>query len=448
MRTALLSIFFVLLLVPLARGQLLDVTVVPEVQTAHPGESISFGVILENHEAIERQYVVSLSGTELEWREPNTLLVKLQPLETKTVEQRFYVLPTAQEGTYPFALHVKSFPDGLAAVVTSLTITVLPRFTLLTLDASVEANDVKATLEVDAGKDMTADVTFEILQGDRVVTSLVSAETVTGPGMFLIHKTLPLSPYEAPGTYTLRASAAGVVIEMPFTVGERRNLVKTVDKVPTVWNSETIITVTNEGNVEETFQTQEATPSSYPLTGLLTAPTDCSTNGGETRCAYSVDVPPGQTRQIRYRVEFWPDYLKILTGGLVVLALGVFTVTKYSKPVIRKRYRRGKDMTSVVLSVRNAFNHTQGVVVRDWVSPLASVVMEEFEAVRPVVRRSDAGTELVWNLGDLKPREERLISYKIQPLIKGNLRMPPATLRYKRSSGDMVRRRSNHLTIE
>jgi hypothetical protein len=101
-----------------------------------------------------------------------------------------------------------------------------------------------------------------------------------------------------------------------------------------------------------------------------------------------------------------------------------------------------------VLGVKYRFATTKNVIVRDWVSPLATVIMEEFEAVRPVVKRSDAGTELVWSLGDMKPREERLLSYKIRPVVYGNLKLARASMRYKNRKGERKRIHSNPVFIK
>ena len=85
--------------------------------------------------------------------------------------------------------------------------------------------------------------------------------------------------------------------------------------------------------------------------------------------------------------------------------------------------------------------------MRDFVSPLAKVA-REFEHTKPIIKKSEAGTELIWKIGKMKPREVRVLSYKIKNLVEGNLKMPKAYVRFRDNNGNRVRIYSGHLTIE
>jgi len=85
--------------------------------------------------------------------------------------------------------------------------------------------------------------------------------------------------------------------------------------------------------------------------------------------------------------------------------------------------------------------------VRDWVSPLANVLHHEISMLKPLVRRSDAGTELIWKLGDIRPKETRIITYPIKGLVKGSLKMPRAYIRYNKPNGKLNRIFSKPLVI-
>jgi hypothetical protein len=87
--------------------------------------------------------------------------------------------------------------------------------------------------------------------------------------------------------------------------------------------------------------------------------------------------------------------------------------------------------------------------VRDWVSPLAQVLQEEIESSKPAIRSQDDGTELIWKLGDMKPREERILQYKVRSLVHGSLKMPGAQLKFTAGKGDKkIRLVSNGIILQ
>ena len=85
-------------------------------------------------------------------------------------------------------------------------------------------------------------------------------------------------------------------------------------------------------------------------------------------------------------------------------------------------------------------------MVRDWVSPLASVV-NQFDSVKPVIRKSDAGTELIWKLDKIDKKDDRILSYKIRTMINGEIKMPRAYIRYKNTKGEKGKVYSNPLLV-
>jgi hypothetical protein len=82
------------------------------------------------------------------------------------------------------------------------------------------------------------------------------------------------------------------------------------------------------------------------------------------------------------------------------------------------------------------------------VSPLAQVLHEEIESTKPVIRRLEQGTELIWKLGEMKPREERILQYKVRSLVHGSLKMPGAHLKFTAGKGEKkIKLSSNGITL-
>ena len=85
--------------------------------------------------------------------------------------------------------------------------------------------------------------------------------------------------------------------------------------------------------------------------------------------------------------------------------------------------------------------------MRDWISPLARVMHEEIKAMKPIIRKSEAGTELIWKLGDIKPKEIRLLNYKIKTFVEGSLKMPRAYMRFITEKGKRAKVYSRSLVV-
>ena len=68
--------------------------------------------------------------------------------------------------------------------------------------------------------------------------------------------------------------------------------------------------------------------------------------------------------------------------------------------------------------------------------------------VKPMIRKSEAGTELIWKLGDIKPKETRIITYPVKALVQGSLKMPKAYIRFNKPNGRLKRIFSRPVVIE
>ena len=104
-------------------------------------------------------------------------------------------------------------------------------------------------------------------------------------------------------------------------------------------------------------------------------------------------------------------------------------------------------MYHVIIEIKAPNKNLSNAVVRDWVSPLAHVDKDGFKHAKPVVRKSEAGTELIWRLGDIIAKEERILSYKIKTIVQGHLKMPKAYIRFMNKKGERVRVNSGHIEI-
>ena len=433
-----LALLVFLVSLPLVGAAPLEIAIDPSEATIHSDTYISFILTIKNNDPVAHDAIISVKGDKPWWQVPVNLLIPLPAAGEKKIAQDFYPVD-AENGTYHFEVAIRFFDDPTIAASDLLSITILPDVFLTTLEAVREGEEVRAKVGVDSLGEREVEFSFDILNpSGQVITSLSTTEKIAG--VTTIQKSISLPPKLPPGGYSLRVKMGDNLLTASFTVEEVRTLEKRTETISTHWYKETIITATNTGNVPQTFETEQTFASGDLITGLVTDPTSCVEANNRKKCTYSVTISPSETREIRYRKELWPVYAQTGAGALAIALVGVFTTAKYTKPKINKRYRKQRAGTSILLEVKNNFTkNTKNVIVRDWISPLAQVVMEEFGSVRPLVRRSDAGTELIWSLGDMRPREVRLLSYRVQPIVQGDLKLSRASLRYKSRGGEVKR---------
>lgn len=142
---------------------------------------------------------------------------------------------------------------------------------------------------------------------------------------------------------------------------------------------------------------------------------------------------PGEERIISYQINLWGAWG--FAAILIIIIIIAFRIV-YG-PGIIKRFRhfgsltRGKEVL-ISLEVRNRSMHTiKDVVVKDFVPPIVGVV-QRFDTLKPAIKRSRRGTEVIWKFNSLRPREERVLTYRIKPVvdIEGILKLPKAKMTY------------------
>jgi hypothetical protein len=145
-------------------------------------------------------------------------------------------------------------------------------------------------------------------------------------------------------------------------------------------------------------------------------------------------INPKDGFEITYRVEYWPLVAEGLMIAVLISAFVVFGWDRVNNPSITKRVEEGRGTFTAVIEIRNAARKITNVTVKDFVTPLFEVD-KSFEAAKPAVKHSEEGTELLWSMPELGPGEQRIIHYKMRPVINGHLRVSKASMKYSFGSG-------------
>jgi hypothetical protein len=221
------------------------------------------------------------------------------------------------------------------------------------------------------------------------------------------------------------------VSEVPFTYEYKE---KVVERHP-FW-IRTSIRFLNEGNVQsESFLVTESLPLFVDLFFDPEIEPELK-NVTALRVIYTWRVKPlqpGEEFEIRYSFVLWPLWMMMgIASALAfiiyqsIYTLRITKLPRYTGPITYERE------IPIILDVTNKTSRElKNVVVHDFVPPLARVV-KAFDTFPPRIKETKEGTRILWKVGTLRPHEERILTYKIRPIVEviGTLKLPKAYMYY------------------
>ena len=350
------------------------------------------------------------------------------------IEIEFY--PNDKTGVYDYTVYVQSFLDKSLMVSEDITLVVLSGEKVDETGHSVTQNADSLTVDIDMVSFGEELVTVDyVLVNKEGLNSAVYTRSYLIKGDGGLTETIPLEDLIA-GPYTLEVRVKETSIEFSedITVEPVKKVVTSEDGSMGALFEERVISISNEGNVPEDGYTVTST---LP-TGFVTfnqQPDRCE-NG---ECEWTLALEPWESTQITYRVEYWPLIAEGLLIAVLIVGFLIFGWNRLNVPSLNKKIEQKKDGTyTAMLEVKNAGKKISNVVVSDLVTPLFKV-RHEFEAVKPAVRNTEEGTELIWTLPSIEPGDQRIMHYKIIPVVSGSLKVPRARMSYVSEKGKKVR---------
>jgi hypothetical protein len=196
------------------------------------------------------------------------------------------------------------------------------------------------------------------------------------------------------------------------------------------------ITVKNEGNVPTgSLYISEAIPT-FMKVFFFPKKEPMMEEPKDNRIIYTWAVPslnPGESYTITYEISTWNA---VLIAVVLVVIIAYAFVSIFSVSIEKKHKAIGpitkeREIT-IMLEVKNrSRNEIRDVIVRDFVPGIATVI-EKFDTLRPTLRKIANGTELVWKINSLAPGDERILTYRIKPIVDivGTLKLPKAYLKF------------------
>ena len=267
-------------------------------------------------------------------------------------------------------------------------------------------------------------------------------DEIGGESTKSVQHTYTTGKYLSPATYSVEVILKDSLNRMidtrsvTFRVERVKNLVQSGSLSYSIFSQIKTITIKNEGNVlEEGFYVTESVPV-YVKNFFYPEVEPATIEEKDNRIVYSwyiSSLQPGSEATIKYEVRFFSIWLiGLAVIGVVVLAFKyAYTPRIIKKHSLFGKIERGKEIM-ISLEVRNPTLHEiKNVEVMDLVTPIANVV-DKFDTMKPSIKRMDHGTELTWSIRSLRPMEERVLTYRIKPVVEiiGTLMLPKARITY------------------
>jgi hypothetical protein len=431
-----------------------------KILTVYTGETKSVDITIKNNQAVKDSFSISIFPPYRYGIIPSLerYSLTLEPGESKTVKIYFEIPECAEETSISFALTVKSTKNENVSDSENLILETIRKF-------GVCIHEVKLNKQaLEPGESLILDVSLKnpsenpsqpvslhisLLLDKEIVGKFDDyIETIEGKSSKTISHIFPIGKYQAPGSYDveiLLKDKYGTIVSqkklqfkvLTINASERLNylpLTKTTKYGILVQTIE--ITVKNEGNVPTgSLYISEAIPT-FMKVFFFPKKEPMMEEPKDNRIIYTWAVPslnPGESYTITYEISTWNA---VLIAVVLVVIIAYAFVSIFSVSIEKKHKAIGpitkeREIT-IMLEVKNrSRNEIRDVIVRDFVPGIATVI-EKFDTLRPTLRKIANGTELVWKINSLAPGDERILTYRIKPIVDivGTLKLPKAYLKF------------------
>jgi len=444
-------IFAILAFAPLVGADDFSVTV-GTIPTVYAGTSESVLVTIYNNGANNEWFSISMIGMPLEWINVDPYLIKIPA--GKSSQVKIYITPGAEStpATYSYHLTVKrtsdssKFEEDVLIVVEQDTDAVVKSLKH-SCDTPCLEDEVNITAVIENVGSVPISMRYVLSVGDEKFEKDLDALSVRS--LRDISQKVELGLF-SPDTYEIKAELFDNNGNNLFTatkslvIPEIKNIKYESDMKSNLLGRFIIATATNKGNVKDTANLKVDYSGDWYAVYSGPEPEEKVAN----RYMWNSELEPGESIDIKYTEFFWVTPAIILI--ILMIGLGTyifFTLVKIRKSVSYDRILPDKEIM-VSLDLRNMYKTMESVVVRDIV-PRGFKVVGKFPTIKPVMRHIPAGTEMIWRVGKLRKREERLLHYKIKPTddIKGDVELSQATIRGRVGQKKIIRH-SGKLTLK
>ena len=459
-----LSLIFLTLFSSLVYAQGLEIIVPEKEITVYTGQVNELEILIKNNRSVKDTVYFSVWPTQ--WISLKNYWTSVGGGEVASLYLMIEPPIDAEEGTNIFSITVRSVDYNVSAskqiyffVKRSSPVYI----TEIKLNRQSFKPGETLTIQpvltnVDKKERMDVFVTTKILKDDSLVQKFENSASIGPSSIETLSNNFDIKLTHKPGNYKIVISVKdnlNKLLSEKTTTFKIEQLPSRINEQKEITNhilySSTIIRVTNNGNLpEHNFNVLVSLPAMsknffYPEV----EPTSQEEKNNRIIYKWFIsDLNPGETITIKYQLRF--TNVVIVASILVVVI--IWGLWLFYQPKLMKKYMgilAKEEEITISLHVKNKSRKLlDKVTVKDFVPAIATVI-KEFGTIEPTIKMKPSGTELAWQVKDIRPREERVLTYKIKPMIEilGSLKLPKAHLMYETKKGKIKRALSKTITI-
>lgn len=418
-------------------------------------EAFTVLVTIKNNQQQEDSFSLTVFPTLLSGvrADLDRYVVDAFPNSNATAKLLFSIPSCTKEFTQTYEITAKSVKNPLANATEKIDLTIKGKGPVCITNFNInketfdpeESIKIKTTL-TNADEDNSPPYTLEIRikSGDNIVNKFEnSIKSIKGKESKIFISDYTFDKLASPGQYVAEVALKnkdGNVVNLQgldFSVNAVADKISKERSVAFGILAQTIaIKVRNDGNVPSIkFTLAEIIPNYLKnLINPKTEPSSVALEGNNVIYNWNFDsLQPGEERIVVYEISVVGLWLAIV----IVILFSGFSLKYIFTPKVFKKYKHvvhatGEREIVVSIDARNrSSNEIKDVIVRDMVPPIAEVV-ERFDTLKPNVKKVEGGTILTWRIDSLKPREDRVLTYRIRSTmeIHGELHLPKAYMSY------------------
>lgn len=458
MKKSVLIILMFLILIPITVKADIKVNIEPVKDTILRGGDAVYIVTLKNDDKFES---LDLSTSDDFFRakvEPR--IFSLKPEEEVKIKIVMSALNNAQPGRYVVTMPVWS-------VLTNEKRNSAP-MTVILADPNNLISHEFLNNQIDPRRDDSL-IQIKFKNNYNLMLDNVNVELVSD--LFSVKKTIRLEPLSEvvedfiididdntkEGEYLLK-----IVYDVNGNKAEKKDSIrvakfsdvkKTTETEGNLFSSIRKIVIENDGNNEiKEKHVEELNFVQRLFTGANPKPSSVERKNGKYILSWVFDVKPGDKQELEISTRYRGFFMII---GLLLLAFGggyyYFSKdVKIDKKVIHVKGEHGLSKAKVLISVKNTgVKPVSNVRVMDRVPHLVKPVTSATLISPTIIKKSDYGHAMIWDIQNLAKDEERVLTYDIESQlgIIGRFNLPSAFVKYRDETGKVLSSSSNKLFL-
>ncbi len=412
------------------------------------GKTYDLNLTIDNS-GPEEWFSISLLGVPSDWMSTSTTSLKVDQGSSGTMRLILSSPKDSKPGFYSYLLTVTR-PSTEAKVQRQLLVWIRQISSALVTDVELSCRQCLDSVIVSGFVDnigtVDQELTLNVRMNDQEFTHDLGLLNVSDKISF--EDTFSLADM-MPDNYSIEFELKNKSGHIVFTNEEKFDL-RRVKNISYVKRSSTnpfgifvTLGATNYGNGVDTANLNSTLTKEWYTVYSGPEPSDISDND----YVWSIELNPEESTEMSYSEVYWPVIVLII--GVIIF--GLISYIQLVTLSIRKRVRtrkieKGKPI-SVALHIKSRMRTAESVVVKDFI-PNGFKITQKFETVKPLIRKKDNGTEVVWKVGRIGKSEERILHYRITPVkdFSGKVQLPPSKIRVK-YGGKPAEERSNSVVL-